>query len=55
MRALITQKQFNRFFDWFYPHFLSAIVEGALNAFHEDDRLVHVCLKMLIELVHNRN
>jgi exportin-7 len=55
IRGLITNKQFNLFFDWFYPSYLSTIVEGALNAFYDDDEVVHVCIKLLVELVQNRN
>ena len=51
MRGLITNKQFNLFFDWFYPQYLSTIVEGALNAFYDDDEVVHVIIKMLSEMV----
>ena len=55
MRGLITNKQFNKFFDWFYPTYLTKIVEGALNAFYDDDAVVHICIKMLAEMVQNRN
>jgi len=55
MRGLITNKQFNRFFDWFYPNYMSAIVESSLNAFYDDDVVVHVCFKVWIETVQNRN
>lgn len=43
------------FFDWFYPAYLSLVVEGTLNAFLQDDGIVYVCLQLLTELVHNRN
>lgn len=55
MRGLITNKHFNLFFDWFYPTYFSTVVEGALNAFYEDDDVVHACIKMLTELVLNKN
>lgn len=55
IRGLITNKHFNLFFDWFYPSYLSTIVEGALNAFYDDDEVVHCCIKLLVELVQNRN
>jgi hypothetical protein len=31
------------------------MIEGTLNAFYDDDEVVHVCLKVLTELVNNRN
>jgi hypothetical protein len=43
------------FFDWFYPQYFSAIIEGTLNAFYDDDEVVHVCVKFLTEIVNNRN
>jgi len=55
LRGLNQAKNFNIFFDWFYPQYLSVIVEGALNAFYDDDEVVLVCLKFLTELVNNRN
>jgi len=51
LRGLISNKHFNLFFDWFYPQYLGTIVEGALNAFYDDDEVVHCCIKMLVELV----
>jgi len=55
MRGLLNNKQFNLFFDWFYPQYLSVVMEGTLNAFHDDDDTVHACIKLLCELVNNRN
>jgi hypothetical protein len=55
MRGLVSNKFFNLFFDWFYPQYFSVIVEGTLNAFYEDDEVVHQCVKLLCELVNNRN
>jgi hypothetical protein len=55
MRGLITNKHFNLFFDWFYPSYLSPMIEGALNAFYDDDQVVHACVKLLAEMVQNRN
>jgi hypothetical protein len=55
LRGLISNRYFNLFFDWFYPQYFSVIIEGTLNAFYEDDEVVHACLKVLQELVHNRN
>ena len=55
IRGLVTNRTFKLFFDWFYPQFFSPIVEGALNAFHEDDQVVQCVLKFLTELVFNRN
>jgi exportin-7 len=55
MRGLVSNKFFNLFFDWFYPQYFSVIVEGTLNAFYEDDEIVHQCVKLLCELVNNRN
>lgn len=55
MRGLLSNKFFNLFFDWFYPHYFSAVVEGTLNAYYDDDEVVHVCIKLLCELVNNRS
>lgn len=30
------------------------MVEGTLNAFYDDDDVVHVCIKLLTEMVNNR-
>ena len=48
------QKTFNVFFDWLYPKYFAAIIEGTLNAFHMDDEVVLVTFKFLTELVMNR-
>ena len=50
-RALISHRYFNLFFDWFYPQYMTGIIEGTLNAFHSDEECVHACLKLLNELV----
>lgn len=55
MRSLLNNKTFNLFFEWFYPQYLTGVVETTLNAFYQDDEVVHLCLKMLGELVNNRN
>jgi hypothetical protein len=55
LRGLISNRFFNLFFDWFYPQYFSVMIEGTLNAFYDDDEVVHVCLKVLTELVNNRN
>jgi hypothetical protein len=55
MRALINNRVFNLFFEWLYPQYFSVILEGSLNAFHDDDEVVHVCFKLLSEMVNNRN
>lgn len=54
-RGLITSRTFKLFFDWLYPTYFGAIIEGALNAFHDDDQVVIVIFKFLTELVFNRN
>ena len=54
VRGCNNSKTFNLFFDWFYPHYYSAIIEGTLNAFHQDDEVVLVTFKFLTELVLNR-
>ena len=54
VRGCINSKTFNLFFDWFYPTYYAAVIEGALNAFHTDDEVVLVILKFLTELVLNR-
>ena len=53
--GLNNTKTFNLFFSWFHPNYFSVIIEGALNAFHEDDDVVLCTLKFLSELVLNRN
>lgn len=55
LRGLVNNRYFNLFFDWFYPQYFSAIIEGTLNAFYDDDEVVHVCVKFLTEIVNNRN
>ena len=55
MRGLTNNRFFNLYFDWFYPQYFSAIVEGTLNAFFDDDEVVHICIKFLTEIVNNRN
>ena len=52
---MTNSKTFNLFFDWFYPQYLSAIIEGTLNSFYQDDQVVSVVLKFMTELVLNRN
>ena len=54
MRGLVSNKCFNLFFDWFYPTYLQTVMEGTLNVFHQDDEVVHICIKVLCELVSNR-
>jgi hypothetical protein len=34
---------------------LKAIIEGTLNAFFDDDEVVHICIKFLSEIVFNRS
>ena len=34
VRGLVNSRTFKSFFDWFYPQYLSPVIEGALNAFH---------------------
>ena len=55
LRGLNNSKNFNLFFEWFYPSYFSVIIEGTLNAFHEDDEVVLCTFKLLTELVTNRN
>ena len=55
VRGLITGRTFKLFFDWFYPQYLNGVIEGTLNAFHDDDQVVNCVLKFLTELVFNRN
>ena len=43
------------FFEWIYPKYFCVIIEGTLNAFHEDDEVVLSTFKFLAELVLNRN
>lgn len=54
-RGLVSSRTFKLFFDWFYPQYLCPIIEGALNAFHADDQVVHGVFKFLTELAFNRN
>ena len=49
------QKTFNVFFDWLYPKYFAAIIEGTLNAFHADEEVVYSTLNFMRELVFNRN
>lgn len=53
--GLTNNRSFNLFFEWFYPKYLSVVVEGTLNAFFQDDEVVHICVKFLSEFVNNRN
>ena len=53
-RGLVTNRTFKYFFDWLYPQYFSGIIEGTLNAFHDDDEVVICVLKFLTELVFNR-
>lgn len=55
LRGMSNSKTFNLFFDWFYPDYFALIVEGALNAFYDDDDVVNVAFKFLSELVLSRN
>jgi hypothetical protein len=55
MRALINNRYFNLFFEWFYPNYLAVIIEGTLNAFYDDDEVVHTSIKLMTEMVNNRN
>ena len=55
LRGMTNSKTFNLFFDWFYPQYLGAIIEGTLNSFYQDDQVVSVVLKFMTELVLNRN
>lgn len=55
VRGLVTNRTFKLFFEWFYPQYFAPIIEGALNAFHEDDQVVQCVFKFLTELVFNRN
>lgn len=34
LRGLTNAKNFNLFFDWFYPQYMNAIIESALNSFY---------------------
>jgi exportin-7 len=34
LRGMTNSKTFNLFFDWFYPQYLGAIIEGTLNSFY---------------------
>ena len=54
-RGLVTSRTLKLFFDWLYPTYFSPIIEGALNAFHDDDEVVLCVLRFLTELVFNRN
>ena len=55
LRGLQNSKTFNLFFDWFNPQYFHVIIEGALNAFYDDNDVVIVVFKFLSELVLNRN
>lgn len=55
LRGLNNSKVFNLFFEWFYPDYFALVVEGALNAFYDDDEVVNVTFKFLTELVLSRN
>ena len=55
LRGLNNSKTFNLFFEWFYPDYFAMIIEGALNAFYDDDEVVCVTFKFLTELVLSRN
>jgi len=55
LRGLNNSKVFNLFFEWFYPDYFSLVIEGALNAFYDDDDVVNVAFKFLTELVLSRN
>ena len=55
VRGLVNSRTFKNFFDWLYPQYLSPVIEGALNAFHQDDEVVLCVFKFLTEMVFNRN
>ena len=55
VRGLVTNKTFKQFFDWMYPQYLCPIIEGTLNAFHDDDEVVICVFKFLTEMVFNRS
>ncbi len=55
LRGLNNSKVFNLFFEWFYPAYFAISIEGALNAFYDDDEVVCVAFKFLTELVLSRN
>ena len=55
LRGLNNSRHFSLFFEWFYPNYFSTIIEGALNAFYEDDEVVLTTFKFLTELVLSRN
>ena len=55
LRGLVTSRHFKLFFDWLYPRYFCAVIEGTLNAFHDDDQVVMCVFKFLTELVFNRN
>lgn len=55
LRGLVTSRTFKLFFEWFFPQYFAPIIEGALNAFHQDDQVVQCVFKFLTELVFNRN
>jgi exportin-7 len=44
LRGLNNSKVFNLFFEWFYPAYFAMSIEGALNAFYDDDEVVCVAL-----------
>jgi hypothetical protein len=53
--GLTNNRVFNLFFEWFHPQYFKVIIEGTLNAFYDDDEVVHICIKFLSEIVNNRN
>jgi exportin-7 len=55
MSGLLNNRVFNQFLDWFHPGYLSLVMEGTLNAFYEDDEVVHCCINFLTEFVSNRS
>ena len=55
VRGLVTSRTLKLFFDWLYPQYFCSIIEGALNAFHDDDEVVLCVFKFLTEIVFNRN
>ena len=55
LTGLSNNRVFNLLFDLFYPGYMSLVLEGTLNAFHDDDEVVHICIKFLSEMVNNRN
>lgn len=55
MEGVTTTTNFNLWFEWFYPKYLNGVVEGTLNAFHEDDEVVQSVIRLVSEVVYNRN